>query len=93
MLKVNFYATLRAIVGQKTVEVDAHPGATAREVVALIVEKYPKLRVELLDEHNELFSHQKFFINGREAIYLEKKMDTPIVAEDRVDLFPPVGGG
>ena len=92
-MKVNFYATLRSIVGQKTVELDAQPGTTARELVELVVKMYPALRVELLDENNEFHRHQKFFINGREAIYLDHKMDTPIQAEDRVDIFPPVGGG
>jgi molybdopterin synthase sulfur carrier subunit len=92
-MKVHFYATLRSIVGQKTVELDAKPGITARELVALVVQQYPALRVELLDENNEFHRHQKFFINGREAIYLEDKMDTPIQADDKVDIFPPVGGG
>ena len=31
-VKVNFYATLRAIVGQKTVEVDLPPDTTALEL-------------------------------------------------------------
>lgn len=92
-MKINFYATLRSIVGQKTIHLDVKPGITARELVELIVLQYPALRNELLDEKNEFHRHQKFFINGREAIYLENKMDTPIQADDKVDIFPPVGGG
>jgi len=92
-MKVNLYATLRAIVGQKTVDLDAEPGVTAIELVELLVQRYPALRPELLDGNNQFHSHQKFFINGREAIYMENKMNTSIQAEDRVDIFPPVGGG
>lgn len=92
-MKVNFYATLRSIVGQKTIEVDVAPGCTARELVEAVVNAYPSLRIELLDENNEFHRHQKFFINGREVVYLEKKMDTPIHQDDKVDIFPPVGGG
>lgn len=92
-MKVNFYATLRGIVGQKTVEVDVAPGCTARELVEAVVTAYPKLRVELLDKNNEFHRHQKFFVNGREVIYLEKKMDTRILLDDKIDIFPPVGGG
>ena len=32
-MKVSFYATLRAIVGQKTIQVDLKPQATARDLV------------------------------------------------------------
>ncbi len=93
MIKINLYATLRSIVGQKTVYLDAAPGATGRELVELLVQQHPALQVELLDENNEFHRHQKFFINGREAIYLENGMNTPIQADDKVDIFPPVGGG
>lgn len=92
-MKVNFYATLRSIVGQKTVEVDMLPQATARDLVNLIIQDYPDLRKELLDEQNEFSRFMKFFINGREAVYLEDKMNTVIQPDDKVDIFPPVGGG
>ena len=92
-MKVNFYATLRAIVGQKTIEVDLRPQATARDLVEVVVIDYPPMRAELLDANNEFQSHMKFFINGREASYLEDKMNTIIQPDDKVDIFPPVGGG
>ena len=92
-MKVNFYATLRAIVGQKTVEVEPIPGMTAQQIVEKLVTAYPALRPELLDENNRFHDHMKFFINGREAIYLEDKMNTIIHLDDKVDIFPPIGGG
>ena len=92
-MKVNFYATLRSIVGQKTVEVDMLPQTTARDLVDLIIQDYPALRKELLDEKNEFSRFMKFFINGREAVYLTDKMNTIIQPDDKVDIFPPVGGG
>jgi sulfur-carrier protein len=92
-MKVNFYATLRAIVKQKTIDVNLSPNATARDLVEVVVADYPSMRAELLDANNEFQSHMKFFINGREAIYLENKMNTIIQPDDKVDIFPPVGGG
>jgi molybdopterin synthase sulfur carrier subunit len=92
-MKVNFYATLRGIVGQKTIEVDLEPRATARDLVELITRDNPALRAQLIDEKNEFSRHMKFFINGREAVYLEDKMNTVIQPDDKVDIFPPVGGG
>jgi len=92
-MKVNFYATLRAIVGQKTIEANLPPRATARDLANVVVADYPALRAELLDANGEIQTRIKFFINGREAIYLDDKMDTVIQPDDKVDIFPPVGGG
>ena len=92
-MKVNFYATLRAIVGRKTVEINLPSNMTAQQIVEQVIVDYPALRPELLDENNKFYDHMKFFINGREAVYLENKMNTVIQPDDKVDIFPPVGGG
>ena len=92
-MKVNFYATLRSIVGKKTVEINLESGATARDLVDAVIADYPDLRAKLLNEHNEFQTHMKFFINGREAIYLTKQMHTVLQPDDHIDIFPPVGGG
>ncbi len=93
IMKVNFYATLRPIVGQKTVELSLPTGTTAIQLVLMFVKDYPAMRRELLDEHEHFLPHMKFFINGREAVYLPDKFDTIIQPDDKVDIFPPVGGG
>ena len=92
-MKVSFYANLRAIVGQKTIAVKIDLPASARDLVEVIVTDYPALRTELLDANNEFYGHMKFFINGRDTVYLEEKMNTLIQPDDNVDIFPPVGGG
>ena len=93
IMKVNFYATLRPIVGQKTVELSLPTGTTAIQLVLMFVRDYPIMRKELLDANENFMPHMKFFINGREAIYLPDKFDTIIQPNDKVDIFPPVGGG
>lgn len=93
IMKVNFYATLRPIVGQKTVELILPPNTTAIQLVLMFVKDYPAMRKELLDENDQFYPHMKFFINGREAVYLPNKFDTIIQPDDKVDIFPPVGGG
>ena len=92
-MEVHFYATLRAIVGKKTVQVDLPPNTTALQLVEMVSEQYPALRAELLDAENRFQRHMKMFINGREAVYLEDRFDTIIKPEDKVDIFPPIGGG
>ncbi|KAA3664145.1 MAG: MoaD/ThiS family protein [Chloroflexi bacterium] len=92
-MKVNFYATLRPIAGQKTVEFDLPANITVRELLTAIVTRFPPMDKELLDEDGELYRHVHVFINGRDAPYLSNAVDTPIKAGDKVDVFPAVGGG
>jgi MoaD family protein len=93
LMKVNFYATLRPIVGQKTVELNLPKGTTAIQLVRTFVEQYPAMRRELLDENGNFLPHMKLFINGREAVYMPDQFDTVLQPDDKVDIFPPVGGG
>lgn len=92
-MDVHFYATLRAIIGKKTVTVEMPSNTTALGLIELVSEQYPALRAELLDAENRFQAHMKLFINGREAVYLDEKFETIIQPEDKIDVFPPVGGG
>lgn len=92
-MKVNFYATLRQIVGQKTVEFDLPQETTAAQLVDSILEEFPRMRPELIDENGDLHSHIHIFINGRDVPFLENKLDTVVEPTDKIDIFPPVGGG
>jgi molybdopterin synthase sulfur carrier subunit len=92
-MKINFYATLRAIVGQKTVDLSLPQGSTVQHLIDLIVGTYPGLRPELLDEAGRLYPHVHVFINGRDAPYLDQAFATPVQMEDTVSVFPAVGGG
>lgn len=92
-MKVNFYATLRPIVGQKTIELDTTGGLTAMALIHKVVADYPDLRSELLDADGNFYDHMKMFINGREVVYLEDGFDYLLQETDKIDIFPPVGGG
>ena len=92
-MDVNFYATLRVIVGQKTIRVDMPPESTARQLIDLVISDYPAMGPELIDEHGNFRSHMKMFINGREVVYLDNKFGYIMKPTDKVDIFPPVGGG
>jgi sulfur-carrier protein len=92
-MKVNFYATLRQIAGQKAIELDLPPETTVFQMVESVMDQYPLMRPELVDENGDLHGHIHIFVNGRDAPYLEDKLDTVISASDKIDIFPPVGGG
>lgn len=92
-MKVNFFATLRDIAGRKTVEFDVNQGITAQELMDKIVERFPIMKKELLDQHGKMYGHVHFFINGRDVQFLDDEFRTRIMPDDTVNIFPAVGGG
>jgi len=92
-MNVNFYATLRDVVGGASVEVDLPPGSSARELIRLLITRHPALEEALTNEGGHLHDYLKMFINGREVVYLEGEFEHVLRPTDRVDIFPPVGGG
>lgn len=90
---VKFYATLRQVVGSKSVDFDLPAGTTARQLLDEMLRRYPALRHELLDEQGNLYAHVHIFVNGRDAPFLENGMDTELFAGDTIGVFPAVGGG
>jgi molybdopterin synthase sulfur carrier subunit len=92
-MKVNFYATLRPIAGQKTVEFDLEHGVTVQQLLDAVILRFPPMREILVDENGHLLRHVHMFVNGRDAVFLESAMDYRIKPGDKVDVFPAVGGG
>ncbi len=92
-MRINFYATLRQLVGGKTVEVQAAPPSTT---VLAALESVTRDRQELGDEvwraPGMLKEHIHVFVNGREISFLNG-LETAVSDRDTLDVFPPVGGG
>lgn len=92
-MKVNFYANLRAVAGGKTVDIDVPESVTAQELLAAIVNRFPRMRAALLDEDGGLFGHVHMFINGRDVQFLDEQLNTRLQPDDEINVFPAVGGG
>ena len=92
-MKINFYATLRDIAGGKTVEIPLEYGVSAREVLNAIVTRFPAMEKELLQEDGRLYGHVHFFINGRDVQFTVDDLETKIMPDDEISVFPAVGGG
>jgi molybdopterin synthase sulfur carrier subunit len=92
-VKVRFYATLRQVVGSKSIDLPLRAGATVRELLEAVIARYPEMRASLFDAAGHLYGHVHVFINGRDAPYLERALDTELVETDSVDVFPAIGGG
>jgi MoaD family protein len=90
---VTLYATLRQVVGGKTVNLDLPPGASVQALLAALLARYPALRPHLYAPAGGLYPHVHIFVNGRDAQYLAHGLDTPLAPTDTVNIFPPVGGG
>lgn len=92
-MKVTFYATLREVVGGKSADFPVPEDATVRDLLNEMIRQYPLIGRELLNEQGDLYPHVHFFINGRDAPYLENGLDTYLKPDDQVTVFPAVGGG
>lgn len=92
-MKVNFYATLRQIVGQKTIDIRLEGDGSIQALLDSIVCIYPALKPELLDEHGRLYGHVHVIVNGRDSRFIDDGTDTILRPEDSISIFPAVGGG
>lgn len=91
-MQIKIFATLRQLIGQPAVKVQAGPGDTVRLALELLVEQYPALADKLWDENGELSGALHVFINGRNIIWLDG-LDTILQKGDALAVFPPVAGG
>lgn len=91
-MQANFYATLRPIVGGKTVTFDLNGEGTVRSLLTAATERFPELHSLTWNEDGTLRDFLKIFVNGREIRYLQM-LDTPVPTDAVVDIFPPVAGG
>lgn len=92
-MEVSFYATLRQVIGRKTVEIPLPDGSSVQRLLDALLEEHPAMGPELFDQNGDLFGHVHVFINGRDAPYLEHGLATVLTPLDKVDIFPPVAGG
>ena len=90
---VNYYATLRQVVGTRQVELDLPPGGTLRQLVDEMIRRYPSLKREMLDPQGSLYGHIHIFVNGLDSTLLDGSLDSVLEPGDTISIFPPVGGG
>ena len=92
-MRVKVYATIRPIVGGRHIDLDIEEGATVRELVARMIERWPDLAAMMLDDDGELSGRVHVFVDGRSSRHLPAGSDTQLFASNEVDVFPAVAGG
>ena len=90
---VKVYATLRPIVGDRWVDLQLDEGATVRQLVSLMVARWPDLATMMLDEEGELSRRVHVFVDGRSSRHLPEGSDTVLFSTNEIDVFPAVAGG
>ena len=92
-MQVNLYANFRLHAGVKNFTLDILPGTNVYQAMLQIVDQYPALRKDWLDENACLHAHVHVFIDGNEVGTLPEGLDTLLEPENVLDFFPPVAGG
>ena len=92
-MKVSFYATIRAIVGTKTLEIELAEGSSIQELLDRLIEQCPPLGEKLLDPEGKLSRSVQVYVDGRSASHLPDALQTPLRADQSVDIFPAIAGG
>jgi molybdopterin synthase sulfur carrier subunit len=91
-VQIRLYATLRQIAETRELEIRVKPDATVGEVLRSLVTRFPRLEEAIWYPDGSLAGHVAVILNGRDIRHLSE-VDTPVSDDDRLDVFPPVGGG
>ncbi len=91
-LECRFFATYRAIVGQKSLDREVEQGATVAEVLSTLEAEYPDLERQLLDEDEAIRPQLSILKNGRDVTHMDGS-ETVLEDGDSLSVFPPVAGG
>jgi len=92
-MRVRFYAILRAVVGQKTIEVDLPSGARAIDLARAIALRWPELAAFVIDDRGEISRQVHVMVDGRNVRWLPDGSATVLHADATIDVFPPTAGG
>lgn len=88
MPTVKFFGNLRKYVDISQLQ---FPSGSIRAVVEALCEGNPPL-CEALLEYGHIRPHFIITLNGRH-IQLAEGLDTPVIENDQIAIFPPIAGG
>lgn len=92
MIKVGFFADIRAMVGSKEIVLNDVP-RTLSDLMQLLCERYGKTFTDFCMEKDGSISRRvNILINGLHMLHLQKG-DTLLKDGDDIRIFPLIGGG
>jgi molybdopterin converting factor small subunit len=91
---IHFYANLRTLANQPSLDLDTASFSTLRAVLAELTRIYPQMDFHLLDSNGNLRSDVPIFINGRNPRLQSTDIDSIILKkEDDISIFSPISSG
>lgn len=91
-MEIRLHATLRQIARMNAVTVETRRGQTVGDALRALVAQHPALKPSVFDDGGALVGHVAVVLDGRDIRHLSG-VDTPLGAAEKLDVFPPVGGG
>ncbi len=91
-MEIRVYATLRPIVGGRSVSLPDRDGATVAQVIDDLIARFPALRERLLSEAGEIRPYVAVMLDGRDVRHVGG-LSATVPAGAEIDIFPPVAGG
>ncbi len=90
-MQLRFYANMRTAIGVSALEIEEVD--SFRKLLNLLVERYPVIAFDLLDENHELRKDVPVYVDGRNPRLLEDGIDSPLPRDAVISFFSPVASG
>jgi sulfur-carrier protein len=85
-MKVLIPSPLRSYTREREVEAG---GATMREMLAELEQRYPGLRFRMIDEQDNMRRHIRFFVNGEQVFDMARRLRP----SDEIHIVQALSGG
>lgn len=92
-MQVRFYANMRTTVGMDSLEIADGAMGSFRDLIKLLLKKYPETASHLLDENGELRKDIPVYVDGRNPRLSTVGMDAPLKPDSIVSFFSPIASG
>jgi molybdopterin synthase sulfur carrier subunit len=91
-IRVRFFTILRELIGKREEEALVQDGASVKEVLDLLSERYGKEFSDYLFEGKKLREHIQILLNGTNIMTLEG-VETRLKDDCTLAVIPPMEGG
>ncbi len=90
-MQIRFYATLRPLVGGRSVDL-SDPPDTVNGILERLASEYEGLHDQLFDEDGTVRRFVAIMVDGRDIRHIDG-LQSRVNPESELDIFPPVAGG
>ena len=91
-MEIRLHATLRDVVKARSVVIESQRDQSVGDVLRALTGEYPALAPSIWHADGTLAGHVAVILDGRDIRHLNG-VDTPLGEAEKIDVFPPVGGG